>query len=110
MTSRPIALIAIPVAAFGLGYWVAPKEQLYQQVEHTGFLQVDTSKVLAPTVESLRGENKMLVFAYKGTARVSVKCTMHKKVDLLAHTADHADRLAKIHLRMTRRVPVQEAL
>ena len=79
MTSRPIALIAIPVAAFGLGYWVAPKEQLYQQVEHTGFLQVDTSKVLATTVESLRGENKMLVFAYKGTARVSVKCTMHKK-------------------------------
>ena len=75
MTSRPVALVAIPVAAFGLGYWVAPKEQLDQQVEHTGFLQVDTSKVLATTVESLRGENKMLVFAYKGTARVSVKRT-----------------------------------
>lgn len=75
MTSRPVALVALPVAAFGLGYWVAPKEQLDEQVGHTGFLQVDTSKVLATTVESLRNENTMLVFAYKGTARVKVKRT-----------------------------------
>lgn len=72
MTSRA-ALIAIPVAAFGLGYWVAPKEQLDTVVEHTGFLQKDTKKVLSATVESLRSENKMLVFAYKGTARVKVE-------------------------------------
>lgn len=75
MNNRPVALVALPVAAFGLGYWVAPKEQLDEQVEHTGFLQVDTSKVLATTVESLRNENKMLVFAYKGTAKVKVKRT-----------------------------------
>lgn len=74
MTSRTAAL-AIPVAAFGLGYWVAPKQQLDEQVEHTGFFQVDTNKVLATTVESLRNENKMLVFAYKGTPRVRVKRT-----------------------------------
>lgn len=70
MNSRP-ALLAIPMAAFGLGYWIAPKEQLDEQVEQTGFLQVDTNKVLATTVESLRNENKMLIFAYKGTATVS---------------------------------------
>ena len=74
MTSRT-ALIGIPLAAFGLGYWVAPKEQLDKVVEHTGFLQTDTKKVLSATVESLRNENKLLVFAYKGSARVRVERT-----------------------------------
>lgn len=75
VTSRPVTLIAIPLAAFGLGYWVAPKEQLDTVVEQTGFFQVDTKKVLATTVESLRNENKMLVFSYKGMAKVSVERT-----------------------------------
>lgn len=70
MTERRVALIAIPIAAFGLGYWSAPKDQLDEEVEQTGFLQTDTNKVLSATVDSLRSENKMLVFAFKGTARV----------------------------------------
>jgi len=70
-----LVMLALPLATFGLGYWVAPKEQLDEQVEQTGFLQVDTKKVLATTVESLRNENKLLVFSYKGTARVNVKRT-----------------------------------
>ncbi len=74
MTSRT-ALIGIPLAAFGLGYWIAPKDQLDEQVEHTGFLQVDTKKVLSATVESLRSENKLLVYAYKGTVKVKVERT-----------------------------------
>ena len=74
MTSRT-ALIGIPLAAFGLGYWIAPKEQLDTVVEHTGFLQTDTKKVLSATVESLRSENKMLVLSYKGTVRVKVERT-----------------------------------
>ena len=74
MTSRA-ALIGIPLAAFGLGYWIAPKEQLDTVVEHTGFLQTDTKKVLSATVESLRSENKMLVLSYKGTVRVKVERT-----------------------------------
>ncbi|MEJ6011523.1 DUF4230 domain-containing protein [Novosphingobium aquae] len=74
MTSRA-ALIGIPLAAFGLGYWIAPKEQLDTVVERTGFLQTDTKKVLSATVESLRSESKMLVYAYKGTARVKVERT-----------------------------------
>lgn len=69
------ALLLLPIATFGLGYWVAPKEQLDRAVEQSGFLQVDTKQVLATTVESLREENKMLVFSYKGTAQVSVKRT-----------------------------------
>ena len=74
MTSRA-ALISIPLAAFGLGYWIAPKEQLDAVVEHTGFLQTDTKKVLSATVESLRSENKMLVLSFKGTVRVKVERT-----------------------------------
>lgn len=74
MTSRT-ALLGIPVAAFGLGYWIAPKEQLDTVAEQTGFMQTDTKQVLSATVESLRAENKMLVFAYKGTVRVKVTRT-----------------------------------
>jgi hypothetical protein len=72
VTSR-YALIAIPVAAFGLGYWVAPKEHLDSEVQHTGFMKTETQKVLSATVESLRSENKMLVFAYKGSVTVESK-------------------------------------
>ena len=72
MTSR-YALIAIPVAAFGLGYWVAPKEQLDSEVQHTGFMKTETQKVLSATVESLRSENKMQVFSYKGSVTVESK-------------------------------------
>ena len=74
MTSRP-ALIGIPLAAFGLGYWVAPKEQLDTVVQQTGFLQTDTKRVLSATVESLRNENKMLVFSYRGSAHVRLDRT-----------------------------------
>lgn len=72
MTSR-YALVAIPMAAFGLGYWVAPKEQLDSEVQYTGFMKTETQKVLSATVESLRSENKMLVFAYKGSVTVESK-------------------------------------
>ena len=72
MTSRT-ALLAIPVAAFGLGYWVAPKDQVDTEVQNTGFMKAETQKVLSATVESLRSENKMLVFAYKGSVTVESK-------------------------------------
>ena len=68
-------IIATHIAALGVGYYIAPKEQLDKVVEQTGFFQVDTKKVLATTVESLRNENKMLVFTYKGTATVTTERT-----------------------------------
>lgn len=79
--SGRLALLLLPVATFGLGYYVAPKEQLDEQVEQSGLLQVDTKNVLATTVESLREENKMLVFSYKATAKVSIKRTKFWIVD-----------------------------
>ena len=72
MTSR-YALVAIPMAAFGLGYLVAPKEQLDSEVQYTGIMTTETHKVLSATVESLRSENKMLVFVYKGSVTVESK-------------------------------------
>lgn len=58
------------LAAFGVGYVVAPKEAGTEQVEESGFFSKTTSQVLSATVDSLRNENKLLVFSYKGTVRV----------------------------------------
>lgn len=66
-------LAATHLTVFGAGWFAVPRDPLDTEVEHTGFFQVDTRKVLAATVESLREENRLLVFSYKGTAHVSAK-------------------------------------
>lgn len=73
MSGNGISLTAGGVAclcAFGAGYWVAPREILDNEVVHKGFFRTDTRKVLSATVESLRLDNKLLVFSYKGAADV----------------------------------------
>ena len=71
-----LALVGgVGVTAFALGYFAAPREILDENAEQTGFLQVDTSKVLANTVESLRSENSLVVYSYKGTATVRASRT-----------------------------------
>ena len=59
------------LAAFGLGYVIAPTEQLDTEVTDSGLLSKTTTQVLSVTVESLRKENKLQVFSYKGAAKVS---------------------------------------
>lgn len=77
MNGRTIGLLAAThVVALGVGYFAAPKELLDGEVKHTGFFTVDASKVLATTVESLREESKLLVFTYKGTAKVQAGRTV----------------------------------
>lgn len=77
MERRTIGLLAATHAvALGFGYVAAPKQLLDSEVKHTGFFTVDTTKVLATTVESLRDENKLLVFSYKGTAKVQAGRTV----------------------------------
>ena len=74
---RTIGLLAAThVVAFGVGYIAAPKALLDSEVKHTGFFTMDTTKVLATTVESLREENKLLVYSYKGTAKVQAGRTV----------------------------------
>lgn len=63
-------LAGVSLAAFGGGYLYAPKDPIDKQVEHRGLFSTTTSQVLSVTVESLRKENKLLVYSYKGTARV----------------------------------------
>lgn len=65
-------LLVACAATFGVGYWVAPREILDNEVVHKGFFRTDTRKVLSATVESLRLDNKLLVFSYKGAADVQV--------------------------------------
>ena len=65
----------VGAAAFALGYMAAPREILDENAEQSGLFQVDTSKVLSTTVESLRSENSLVVYSYKGTATVKATRT-----------------------------------
>lgn len=75
MTSKTGLVVATHLLAIGGGYWLAPKDPVDTIAEHKGFFQITTTKVLATTVESLRDENRLLVFSYKGNARVSAERT-----------------------------------
>lgn len=65
-------LAATHLGAGIVGYQLAPREMLDTEVKRSGFFTVDTKKVLSATVESLRAENKLLVYSYKGVAAVEV--------------------------------------
>jgi hypothetical protein len=62
-------------AGYFTGYKTAPREILDTNVESTGFLSKETSRVLSATVESLRSENKLVVYRYSGEVRVSIEKT-----------------------------------
>lgn len=68
-------LVVTHLAAGLVGYSIAPREMLETEVKSAGFFTTDTRRVLAVTVESLRAENKLLVYTYKGSAAVSVERT-----------------------------------
>ncbi len=68
---RLLALTHLIAAA--TGFVIAPREMLETEVVHNGFFETDTKRVLAAAVESLRAENKLLVYSYKGFAAVSIE-------------------------------------
>ena len=68
-------LAGTSLVAFGLGYVVAPDDPLDREIRFTGLASTSTTQVLSATVESLKGQNKLLVFSYKGTAVVTAKNT-----------------------------------
>lgn len=70
-------LAASHVAVFGIGWALAPDEPLDEEVQQTGFMKVEATKVLEATVQSLRTENKLLVFSYKGAAKVKTERTYY---------------------------------
>ncbi|WP_294210560.1 DUF4230 domain-containing protein [uncultured Sphingomonas sp.] len=63
------------LAVAGGVYAFTERRPVDTEAKHTGFFTVETTKVLATTVESLRDENQLLVFSYKGNARVSAERT-----------------------------------
>jgi len=67
---RKFLLASLPVATFGLGYWVAPKEELAHEVQEGGFFAAKETEVLSATVESLRAESELVVWSYQGTVKV----------------------------------------
>lgn len=76
MRVSPPALIATHLGAVAVGFAVTDKRPVDTEVKSTGFFQVVTTKVLATTVESLREENRLLVFSYKGAAKVRAERTV----------------------------------
>lgn len=72
-----LALVATThLAALGAGYAIAPKEAIDEEAQQTGYFVKNTNQVLAATVESLREENRLLVFSYKGSAKVKASQTV----------------------------------
>lgn len=69
-------LVVTHLAAAGAGYFLAPKTPIDTEVNQGGYSRIDTTKVLKTTIESLREENKLLVFSYKGSATVRAERTV----------------------------------
>jgi len=70
-----LVIAATHATVAGAGYYFAPKEILDDESIDAGFFQVDTTKVLSATVESLRAENSLVVWSYRGTATVNATRT-----------------------------------
>lgn len=68
-------MVASHLAVAGGVYALTDRRPVDTEVRHTGYFTVETTKVLATTVESLRDENRLFVFSYKGNARVSAERT-----------------------------------
>lgn len=69
------ALVATHLAAVAVGFWTAPRELIDTAVKQSGMFTTDTMHILSATVLSLRAENKLLVYSYKGEAHVAVRRT-----------------------------------
>jgi hypothetical protein len=68
-------LIFSHLAVAGGVYAFIDRRPVDTEVKHTGYFQIDTTKVLSTTVNSLHDEARMLVFSYKGEARVRTERT-----------------------------------
>ncbi|MBA2935312.1 DUF4230 domain-containing protein [Sphingomonas sp. CGMCC 1.13654] len=68
-------LIVSHLAVAGGTYALTDRRPVDTEAKHTGFFQVDKTKILSTTVESLREEGQLLVFSYKGTATVEAERT-----------------------------------
>jgi hypothetical protein len=71
----PPTLIVTHLGAVALGWVVTDKRPVDTEIKHESFFQIDTTKVLATTVESLHEESKLLVYSYKGSAKVRAERT-----------------------------------
>lgn len=71
--AKAALLIVSHLAVAGGVYALTDRRPVDTEVENKGYFQVTTTKVLATTVESLRDEQRMLVFSYKGTAKVQAE-------------------------------------
>ncbi|MBB5698505.1 DUF4230 domain-containing protein [Sphingomonas yantingensis] len=71
----PLLIVSHLAVASGV-YALTDRRPVDTEVKNEGFFRVDTTRVLAATVESLRTDNKLVVFSYKGTAKVEAQRTL----------------------------------
>ena len=71
-SAAPLLIVSHLAVAGGV-YAFTDRRPVDTEVKNKGFFSVETTKVLSATVESLREENKLLVFSYKGNAKVSAE-------------------------------------
>lgn len=67
-----VRFIIVAAVFFTAGYAIAPKEQLDQEVTHSGFAIIDTKRVLSATVESLKSEFRLVSYSFVGNQNVSI--------------------------------------
>jgi hypothetical protein len=67
--------LTLVIIGLAFGWWFAPREQLDEVVHQSGFLQTDRRRVLSATVESLRAQNRLTVFTYRGSVTVRTERT-----------------------------------
>ena len=72
MASAPLLIVSHLAVAGGV-YALTDRRPVDTEVKSTGYFQVDTTRVLSATVDSLRDENRLLVFSYKGSATVQAE-------------------------------------
>lgn len=69
-------LVVSHLAVAGGVYALTDRRPIDAEVKHEGLFTIDATKVLATTVQSLREENKLVVFTYKGNAKVQAERTV----------------------------------
>ena len=97
MNHKLMLLAGTHLATFTLGFQLAPREMLDTEVRQSGLFRSETLGILSATVTSLRSENKLTVYAYKGDARVSVSRSLlwlfegHQELIVPASVTYHLD-------------------
>jgi hypothetical protein len=78
LTRRQVTgvLLTSHAAALGIGYALSSKHPIDTEATNEGYFRKNVTRILYVTVESLKGENRLLVYSYKGSAKIKTERTV----------------------------------